>query len=129
MSAMTKTDHLDDDLKFLFHRAMLCNARHNGTWTPANPTGFCENCHKEIRDIIETRDGMNILLRETEVCALMRQLHRQPITYEGISGPVVHGLLRRIQSQIGASRYTEYVGGAFPERLKPPESGLNLPQK
>lgn len=125
MSAMTMTDHLDSDLAFIFDRAHRCRREHN----PPMPAGFCENCRTEIRDIIETRDGINFLLTEPELCAVMRQLYRSSIPNEGVSGPMVHDLWRRWVRQLGPARYAEFVDGGFPARLKPAESGVKTTGK
>lgn len=58
------------------------------------------------------------VLSETDICALMRQLHNVPISTEGTSGPKLHDLLRRLQKHIGPERYAEFVEGEWPKRLK-----------
>lgn len=62
-------------------------------------------------------EAITFVLDEADICALLRQTHRQYIPTEGTSGPRFHDLVRRLQTHIGRERYNEFVSGAWPERL------------
>lgn len=49
------------------------------------------------------------VLEEIEMRGLLRQLHRQHITHEGTSGPVVHTLLARIKAHLPKEKYDEFL--------------------
>lgn len=124
-------EQFNNDMQFIFQKAKICRDSHrHPTIDPDD--AFCVRCLDEIHSVVLTRDAIHppfIEMSEMEVCALVRQLFRNHIPFEGISGPVVHALLGRIQRQLGASRYSEFVDGAFPDRLKPPDSGPILSKK
>lgn len=126
----TRTEEVKNDLNYIFTKAIMCE--HDHGIVLIHRTGFCDRCLDDLAKTAHTRQDLHLAeftLSETELCALFRQTFRNHIPWEGVSGPVLHGLLTRLRSQIGASRYSEYVDGAFPDRLKPPETGLNLSQK
>lgn len=73
---------------------------------------------KTIDDLNVAETTIGVSLSEVEICALLRQLHRQFISREGESGQRLYALLTRLQAHVGADRYAEYVHGPWPERFK-----------
>jgi len=57
------------------------------------------------------------MLTERELCAIIRQFFRVPITTEGQSGPEVRAWLTRVRATIGRALYDEYTADDWPKRL------------
>jgi hypothetical protein len=104
-----KPDAFDSLVNRVFNRVIYCHREHKMDYQ------LCAACRAWLKKSIV----FPVLLSETEVCALFRQLDRHFIPQnEGRSGPVLQETLRRLRNHVGRNRHEEYVSGDWPTRLK-----------
>lgn len=107
----SRREQFREDMDHILHKAYDCTLNHKQS---RSGQYFCDNCIDDLWSSIEIRRHVypGFRLEENEMRGLLRQLHRQHITHEGSSGPVVHALMARIKAHLPKEKYEEFLKGA-----------------